>query len=648
MEKAKVYLERSKDVNVVTASSRAEALETMKSGKPAAVICDHVPPELDGTELLRETRSTGNDVPFVMLTAEDRRDLLMKAIMKDADLCFQPATISSEVVLPELSQRLNRALKQIDDEDELKRRLAMEELIADVSTRLLDSRPPDIDAEIRSALGKVGEFIGALRCYFLVSTPDGKKILKAYDWPEDSKGKSMDLMSVDLSVYGWAIERIKRGESIVVNDLDALMTSGHATPEMMAVFERWREDGVTRIIGIPLMMNGELKGLFGYTAGNDSSRWTDEDVRLATIFSNTVAAGLGRMEYEQRLTKEKDKFKAIADYTYNWESWIDNDLRLRWVNPEVERMTGYTVEECMAMPDYPIPIVLEDDRHLATEWFKGKGGTGRATRGDQEFRIKRKDGGIVEAAVSWRPAIREDGAHLGYRASVQDISERKHMETELQRAFAQLSLLNRVTRHEMTHQLTILRKGFDECRVGNGAHDPELLEKVGKSIDRMNRLLRLLEDFQNVGDSAPVWQNVGEIVESALEGAPKDVKVRIAVGETEVLADPMLERVFSHLLENSLTHGGGVKNIVVESKATEDGISIVYRDDGVGIPFEKKKELFVRDRKHQPARGLILGSEILAVTGMSIVETGAPGKGARFEVQIPADRYRVVTGQSAN
>ena len=38
-------------------------------------------------------------------------------------------------------------------------------------------------------------------------------------------------------------------------------------------------------------------------------------------------------------------FEAVADYTYDWETWMGPDGRPRWINPAVERMTGYTVEE---------------------------------------------------------------------------------------------------------------------------------------------------------------------------------------------------------------------------------------------------------------------------------------------------------------
>ena len=44
-------------------------------------------------------------------------------------------------------------------------------------------------------------------------------------------------------------------------------------------------------------------------------------------------------------------FEAIANYTYDWESWLGEDGRPLWINPAVERMTGVGVAECLVMPD---------------------------------------------------------------------------------------------------------------------------------------------------------------------------------------------------------------------------------------------------------------------------------------------------------
>jgi len=41
-------------------------------------------------------------------------------------------------------------------------------------------------------------------------------------------------------------------------------------------------------------------------------------------------------------------------------------------------------------------------------------------------------------------------------------------------------------------------------------------------------------------------------------------------------------------------------------------------------------------------RSLIFVREILAITGITIRETGEPGKGARFEITVPKGGYRFI------
>jgi len=60
-----------------------------------------------------------------------------------------------------------------------------------------------------------------------------------------------------------------------------------------------------------------------------------------------------RTRAEEERRESAERFRAIADYTYDWESWIGIDGKLLWVNPAVERITGYSVDECLLMPGFP-------------------------------------------------------------------------------------------------------------------------------------------------------------------------------------------------------------------------------------------------------------------------------------------------------
>ena len=56
---------------------------------------------------------------------------------------------------------------------------------------------------------------------------------------------------------------------------------------------------------------------------------------------------------EGQLEECRKKLHAIADYTNDWENWVGPDGRLIWVSPAVERITGYSAEECLSMSDFP-------------------------------------------------------------------------------------------------------------------------------------------------------------------------------------------------------------------------------------------------------------------------------------------------------
>jgi two-component system sporulation sensor kinase C len=67
----------------------------------------------------------------------------------------------------------------------------------------------------------------------------------------------------------------------------------------------------------------------------------------------------------------------------------------------------------MAMSDYPGAVIYEQDRNRITKAFQTalRGSTGN----DVEFRIVRRDGKIIWAAMSWQPIYDDKGNSLGHR-----------------------------------------------------------------------------------------------------------------------------------------------------------------------------------------------------------------------------------------
>ena len=122
---------------------------------------------------------------------------------------------------------------------------------------------------------------------------------------------------------------------------------------------------------------------------------------------------------------DHDCYRVLADSTYDWESWLTGDGRVRWVNPAVHRFVGWTVSECLSLPDYPLPLVHVEDRSQVAALLAA--GISGAAGNDVEFRVVHRQGGVLHVAASWQP-VEISGYPRGLRLSIRDISSRKSAE----------------------------------------------------------------------------------------------------------------------------------------------------------------------------------------------------------------------------
>ena len=160
----------------------------------------------------------------------------------------------------------------------------------------------------------------------------------------------------------------------------------------------------------------------------------DEVGRLAATFNRMMQSVRDSVE---RVHADEARFHAIADYTYDIELWLSPEGKLVWVNPSVERLLGYTVDECMGM-NFPLEIVHPSDR-AAAEFqlryaLRGTSGQGYS------FRACRKDGGHFWAIVNWQPIHDISGAYQGIRASIHDVNDLKATEANLREALTELRM----------------------------------------------------------------------------------------------------------------------------------------------------------------------------------------------------------------
>jgi signal transduction histidine kinase len=213
----------------------------------------------------------------------------------------------------------------------------------------------------------------------------------------------------------------------------------------------------------------------------------------------------------------------------------------------------------------------------------------------------------------------------------------------LETANKKLGLLSSITRHDIKNQLLSLLGFIELSKVK--ITDPELrhyLDREGQAAEAISRQIEFTKNYEKIGVNEPQWQNLATMLGKLQSGlAGGEIGVSVTVGPVEVFADPMLEKVFENLIDNSRRHGEHARHITFSQvPGSGDGIVIVYEDDGVGVPGTDKDHIFEKGFGKHTGLGLFLSREILTITGLTIRENGTPGRGVRFEILVPAGKYR--------
>ena len=225
-----------------------------------------------------------------------------------------------------------------------------------------------------------------------------------------------------------------------------------------------------------------------------------------------------------------------------------------------------------------------------------------------------------------------------------DVTVRKNYEDALRTVNKKLNLLGSVTRHDALNQLGIIKGWLSATmEATDDASVRDLVSRANSAADALRSHLEFTAQYKRLGMKRPEWIRVGEVASRvAGEVIDQDVEVAVSLEGVELYADPMLENVFRNIFANSVIHGGEVTRISLSHEPRGDEMVIIYEDDGVGISDKDKGWIFQRGYGKNTGYGLYLSSEILSITGMTITETGTPGKGARFEITVPSTRHRIV------
>jgi PAS domain S-box-containing protein len=402
-----------------------------------------------------------------------------------------------------------------------------------------------------------------------------------------------------------------------------------------------------------------------------SARLGEAALRERQIEAKNVALNreIGeRRRVEEALRRSEREFRAIANYTYDWEDWTDPDGKLLWVNPAVERVSGYTVEDCLAMPDYPLPMVHPDDRQgFRRRVQQLRGGEG----GEHEFQLMHRDGRLSWAALSGQPIFDADGTNMGVRCSIRDVTERRRAAEAMRQAKEAAESASQAKSDflaNMSHEIRTPMVGV--IGMTGLLRDSDLnaiqrdyVETIHNSGEALLDVINDILDFSKIEakrmelevtgfDLRATVEEVADML--ALKAFEKGLQFNCLLPEgipVRLRGDAgRLRQVLVNLTGNAIkfTEHGEVSVDVKRLDAGEDEGHCLLRfevqDTGIGIDAERQVQLFqsfyqvdatTTRRFGGTGLGLAISKQLVELMGGRIGCDSLSGKGSTFWCEIP-------------
>ncbi|MFO8133565.1 MAG: PAS domain S-box protein [Thermoplasmatota archaeon] len=332
-----------------------------------------------------------------------------------------------------------------------------------------------------------------------------------------------------------------------------------------------------------------------------------------------------REQTERELKRQKTYFQALFEDSPEAIVSTDPEHRVIDVNSSFTSLFGYTIDEIHGrdIDDFLLPgDRQEEGREFTRQVVSGQSFATETIR-------KRKDGSLVPVSVLGAPIFIDD-EQIGVFGIYRDITERKDAEEE--REFYNLLL-----RHDVANRNMVVYGNLQMLEATS--LDPEqqgmlsnALHAIRSSID----LIQKIRDLRTIeGEHEPEAMSLDDCISRAIRGAAHQadeagVDIHYDGTSAAVMASPLLENVFSNLIQNAIVHAdcANVTVTVARDDGGEHCIATVS-DDGVGIPPEKREDLFRpgKKRRGSPGSGL----------GLYLVKKIVENYGGHIAVRTPDD-----------
>lgn len=263
-----------------------------------------------------------------------------------------------------------------------------------------------------------------------------------------------------------------------------------------------------------LMKNGSIKYVYEHCKTNFDKSGNP----LRSI--GTVQDISEFKESVNKLHKSEEKYRILAENTYDWEYWISSEGHYKYLSPACERITGYSPKEFIENPDLLFDIVHPDFKEKVHRHYHDENNKNTPVY-SCHFPIISKNGKRHWINHNCSPVFDEHGKFIGRRGNNRDVSDIKLAEFKLKKQNEEYEALNeeyKITNEDLRVAINNTEKNERLFRgIFNTVSDPMSISTIltGKYL-RINKGFIELTGYtpdETIGKTVEdinLWENIAE------------------------------------------------------------------------------------------------------------------------------------------
>jgi len=336
----------------------------------------------------------------------------------------------------------------------------------------------------------------------------------------------------------------------------------------------------------------------------------------------------------------EEKFRTVADFTYGWEYWIDDDGNILYMSPSAEKVTGYSLEEFMNDHKLLDTIVYKNDKESWENHKKIIFSSKKKNRhAEIIYRIEKKSGDIRWISSVCR-SVKTNGKYMGIRVSNLNITQKIKAENALLKVTVDVEERerNRFSRelHDgMGPLLSTIKLYFQWLSETN---DPEkikiITQKGNANIDSAIQSTREISrglSTQNLNKFGFV-DTISDFTQRLNDTNKIEINFSSNTNERfNNFLETSLYRISTELIKNTLSYAQATL-IVLDFKLIKEKnmIQLSYSDNGVGF------DLTSIDKENKGMGVMNIQQRVKSLRGKFKIKTQV-GKGIKVYIEFPID-----------